>query len=174
MLAKVVHQRIIDVSSRRVLLVLPVISYDMRWNILSSVIQFVNYMDQKDIKYNNRVPFGGNGREVVEVSFSGKNMNSVRTVFYFDADAEAVAIRVYDIVKVPEEKVDMIYPAISSLNKHFRFAKFVLDTDDNTIQAELDAAFRSRDVGEICYELLIRMVDICNKAYPDLMKALWA
>lgn len=131
MLAKVVHQRIIDVSSRRALLVLPVISYDMRWNILSSVIQFVNYMDQKDIKYNNCVPFGDNGREVVEVSFSGKNMNSVRTVFYFDADAEAVAIRVYDIVKVPEEKVDMIYPAINSLNKYFRFAKFVLDTDDN-------------------------------------------
>lgn len=172
MLAKVVHQRIIDVSSRRALLVLPVISYDMRWNILYSVIQFVNYMDQKDIKYNNRGPFGDNGREVVEVSFSGKNMNSVRTVFYFDADAEAVAIRVYDIVKVPEEKVDMIYPAINSLNKHFRFAKFVLDTDDNTIQAEWDAAFRSRDVGEICYELLIRMVDICDTAYPDLMKAL--
>ena len=128
-------------------------------------------MDQKDIKYNKRGPFGDNGREVVEVSFSGKN---VRTVFYFDADAEAVAIRVYDIVKVPEEKADMIYPAINSLNKHFRFAKFVLDTDDNTIQAELDAAFRSHDVGEICYELLIHMVDICDTAYPDPMKALWA
>ena len=65
--------------------------------MLSSVIQFVNYMDKKDIKYNNRGPLGDKGREVVEVSFSGKNMNSVRTVFYFDADAEGVAIRVYDI-----------------------------------------------------------------------------
>ena len=80
----------------------------------------------------------------------------------------------YDIVKVPEEKVDVMYPAINSLNRHFRFAKFVLDTDDNTIQVEMDTAFRSRDVGEICYELLIRMVDICDTAYPDLMKALWA
>ena len=142
--------------------------------MLSSVIQFVNYMDKKDIKYNNRGPLGDIGREVVEVSFSGKNMNSVRTVFYFDADAEGVAIRVYDIVKVPEEKVDVMYPAINSLNRHFRFAKFVLDTDDNTIQAEMDTAFRSRDVGEICYELLICMVDICDTAYPDLMKALWA
>ena len=94
--------------------------------MLSSVIQFVNYMDKKDIKYNNRGPLGDKGREVVEVSFSGKNMNSVRTVFYFDADAEGVAIRVYDIVKVPEEKVDVMYPAINSLNRHFRFAKFVL------------------------------------------------
>ena len=45
MLAKEVHQRIIDVCSRRALHVLPVISYDMRWNMLSSVILFVNYMD---------------------------------------------------------------------------------------------------------------------------------
>lgn len=142
--------------------------------MLSSVIQFVNYMDKKDIKYNNRGPLGDKGREVVEVSFSAKNMNSVRTVFYFDADAESVAIRVYDIVKVPEEKVDVMYPAINSLNRRFRFAKFVLDTDDNTIQAEMDTAFRSRDVGEICYELMIHMVDICDTAYPDLMKALWA
>lgn len=142
--------------------------------MLSSVIQFVNYMDQKGIKYNKRGPFGDNGREVVEVSFSGKNMNTIKTRFIFEEDGESVAIRVYDIVNVPEEKVDMIYPAINSLNKHFRFAKFVLDTDDNTIPAELDAAFRSNDVGEICNELLIRMVDICDTAYPDLMKALWA
>ena len=59
-----------------------------------------------------------------------------------------------------------MYPAINSLNRHFRFAKFVLDTDDNTIQVEMDTAFRSRDVGEICYELLIRMVDICDTG-PD-------
>ena len=131
-------------------------------------------MDQKDIKYNNRGPVGDKGREVVDVSFGGENMNTIKTRFIFEEDGESVAIRVFDIVKVPEEKVDMIYPAINSLNKHFRFAKFVLDTDDNTIQAEMDAAFRSNDVGEICNELLIRMVDICDKAYPDLMKALWA
>lgn len=38
----------------------------------------------------------------------------------------------------------------------------------------MDAVFRSHDVGEICLELMARCVDICDKAYPDLMKALWA
>ena len=137
---------------------------DLRW--IADCDRIVGHVLRHDGGDDDRGPFGDKGREVVEVSFSGKNMNSVRTVFYFDADAEGVVIRVYDIAKVPEEKVDMMYPAANSLDRHFRFAKFVLDTDDNTIQAELDAAFRSRDVGEICYELLIRMVDICDTAYP--------
>lgn len=38
----------------------------------------------------------------------------------------------------------------------------------------MDAAFRTHDVGEICLELMARCVDICDKAYPDFMKALWA
>ena len=142
--------------------------------MLFPVSQFIDYMDQKGLKYDNRGPVGDKGREVVDVSFSGENMNTIKTRFIFEEDGESVAIRVFDMVKVPAEKVDVMYPAINSLNRHFRFAKFVLDTDDNTIQAEMDTAFRSRDVGEICYELLIRMVDICDTAYPDLMKALWA
>lgn len=142
--------------------------------MLFPVSQFIDYMDQKGLKYDNRGPVGDKGREVVDVSFSGENMNTIKTRFIFEEDGESVAIRVFDMVKVPAEKVDVMYPAINAVNKRFRFAKFVLDTDDNTIQAELDAAFRSRDVGEICYELLIRMVDICDTAYPDLMKALWA
>ena len=85
-----------------------------------------------------------------------------------------VAIRVFDLVKVPEAKLDVLLKAINAVNRRFRFAKFVLDTDDNSVQAELDAVFRSHDVGEICLELMARCVDICDKAYPDLMKALWA
>ena len=64
--------------------------------------------------------------------------------------------------------------AVNAVNYRFRFAKFCIDTSDNTIQAELDTPFRAYDVGEICMELTARTVDICDKAYPDLMKAIWA
>ena len=77
-------------------------------------------------------------------------------------------------MKIPESKVAAIYPVVNAINNKFRFAKFCIDTDDNTVQAEMDAAFRSHDVGEICRELLLRCVSICDDAYPDLMKALWA
>lgn len=142
--------------------------------MLFSVSQFVNYLDHKGLKYNNRGPFGDEGREVVDVSFRGENMDTIQTRFFFDPDNESVAIRVFDIVKVPAEKVDAMYSAINKVNKRFRFAKFVLDTNDNTIQAEMDGVFRANDVGEICHELLVRMIDICDKAYPDLMRGLWS
>lgn len=141
--------------------------------MLFSVSQFVNYMDHKGLKYNYRGPVGDEGREVVDVSFRGENMNTIQTRFFFDPDSESAAIRVFDIVKVPAEKVDAMYPVINRINRRFRFVKFVLDTNDNTIQAEMDGVFRANDVGEICYELLFRMIDICDKTYPDLMRELW-
>lgn len=142
--------------------------------MLSSVRQFVDYLDQKGLKYTNSGRIEGKETEVVDVRFSGENMNTIEARFFFDGDAESVAIRVFDIVKVPAEKVDVMYSVLNAINKRFRFAKFVLDTNDNTVQAEMDAAFRANDVGEICYELLIRMIDICESAYPELMRGLWA
>ena len=50
----------------------------------------------------------------------------------------------------------------------------MLDTKDNNGQAEIEAPVRTHDVGEICLELMGRCVDICDKAYPDFMTALWA
>ena len=111
----------------------------------SSTQQFVRAMDAKDIKHSDPEAAAG-GRETVTVIYSGENI----------------------------PKLDVLLKAINAVNRRFRFAKFVLDTDDNSVQAELDAVFRSHDVGEICLELMARCVDICDKAYPDLMKALWA
>ena len=130
-------------------------------------------MDAKDIKHSDPEAAAG-GRETVTVIYSGENIPSIRMIFFFSKDCEDVAIRVFDIVKLPENRVDGFFKVVNEANRRFRFAKFVLDTNDNTVQAEMDAAFRTHDVGEICLELMSRCVDICDKAYPDFMKALWA
>lgn len=139
----------------------------------SSTQQFVRAMDAKDIKHSDPEAAAG-GRETVTVIYSGENIPSIRMIFFFSKDCEDVAIRVFDIVKLPENRVDGFFKVVNEANRRFRFAKFVLDTNDNTVQAEMDAAFRTHDVGEICLELMSRCVDICDKAYPDFMKALWA
>lgn len=140
----------------------------------SSTQQFVRAMDAKDIKHSDPEAAAGGLRETVTVIYSGENIPSIRMIFFFSKDCEDVAIRVFDIVKLPENRVDGFFKVVNEANRRFRFAKFVLDTNDNTVQAEMDAAFRTHDVGEICLELMSRCVDICDKAYPDFMKALWA
>ena len=128
--------------------------------MLDSTRQFIQAMDAKDIKHSD-IEVTDSGMEKVTVIYTGDSIPSIRMIFFFSKDCEDVAIRVFDIVKLPENRVD-------------GFFKFVLDTNDNTVQAEMDAAFRTHDVGEICLELMGRCVDICDKAYPDFMKALWA
>lgn len=139
----------------------------------SSTQQFVRAMDAKDIKHSDPETAVGD-REAVTVIYSSENIPSIRMRFFFDQDCRDVAIRVFDLVKVPEAKTDALIKAVNAVNRRFRFAKFVLDTDDNSVQAEMDAVFRSHDVGDICLELMARCVNICDEAYPDLMKALWA
>ncbi len=70
------------------------------------------------------------------------------------------------------ENISML-AAINQQNARFRFVKFVIDTNDHTVQAEADVAFRSHDVGDICLEYVSRCINICDDAYPELMKALW-
>lgn len=139
----------------------------------SSTQQFVRAMDAKDIKHSDPETAVGD-REAVTVIYSSENIPSIRMRFFFDQDCRDVAIRVFDLVKVPEAKTDALIKAVNAVNRRFRFAKFVLDTDDNSVQAEMDAVFRSHDVGDICLELMARCVNICDEAYPGLMKALWA
>ena len=96
----------------------------------SSTQQFVRAMDVKDIKHSDPETAAG-GRETVTVIYSGENIPSIRMRFFFDQDCQDVAIRVFDLVKVPEAKLDVLLKAINAVNRRFRFAKFVLDTDDN-------------------------------------------
>ena len=139
----------------------------------SSTQQFVRAMDAKDIKHSD-IEVTQSGMEKVTVIYTGNSIPSIRMIFFFNKDCEDVAIRVFDIVKLPENRVEGFFKVVNEANRRFRFFKFVLDTNDNTVQAEMDAAFRTHDVGEICLELMGRCVDICDKAYPDFMKALWA
>ncbi len=141
--------------------------------MFDSTRQFVRAMDAKGIKHSDP-EISNTGKEAITVTYTGDSMPSIRMRFFFNRDCEDVAIRVFDIVKVPDSKVDGFFKTVNEANRRFRFFKFVLDTDDNTVQAEMDAAFRTHDVGEICLELMARCVDICDKAYPDFMKALWA
>lgn len=141
--------------------------------MLASTKQFVQALEQKEIRYTDQGTTEG-GKDMIAVTYGGDNMSSIRVQFFFDENGESVALRVFDIVKVSDDKVARILTAVNEQNARFRFVKFVLDVRDNTVQAEIDASFRNHDVGDVCLEALQRMVGICDDAYPELMKAMWA
>ncbi|MDO4836838.1 MAG: YbjN domain-containing protein [Clostridia bacterium] len=136
--------------------------------------QFLAYLDKRNVRYTlMRDADTEPASDVVKVAFSGEQVD-VTVTFFFDHDNEHASLRVFNLVKVPAGKISAMLTAVNQINNEYRFAKFCLDPDDNTIQAEMDCIFRQHDIDEICNEAMVRIVNICNEAYPVFMKSLWS
>lgn len=116
----------------------------------------------------------GENNEVIRVVFNADNRESIEVKLFFDEDNHSVAVRSFDLCKVPENKKPAVYEACSKLNDQFRWVKFYIDESDNTVTAACDAVLTLETAGKICDELIYRTVHIVDDGYPDLMKSLWA
>ncbi|MEA5039362.1 MAG: YbjN domain-containing protein [Clostridiaceae bacterium] len=129
---------------------------------------FLQYMDQKEIKYADA------NENVVRVAYSGDNLKSIPIFVFFDKDGDnLVQFACWEIATFPDDKYAAGLLTCNALNSKFRWVKFYLDAD-KCIRAEMDAYVQLETVGEACSQLVRRMVGIIDEAYPDLMKALWS
>lgn len=141
--------------------------------MLSSTRAFTELLDAKNFSYRDLGPTSS-GRDTLSVGIGGKNMSGVTIRFFFDTDCHGASLRVFDILKFTDEQRPKILETINNLNQEYRFAKFCAQDDDNTVQMEMDLIFRENDVAEICEEAMVRAYQICDDAYPTLMKARWS
>ncbi len=125
--------------------------------------------DEREVKY--RIKEVGD-TSAVEAGFSIKNGPGVIVRFISPDDDNDVAIRALQLLKVTDSKRDSILAAINQLNDQYRYVKFVMDKD-NDVNVEYDLCLCTEDVGEICFEIFARFMQILDEAYPVLMHALW-
>ncbi len=116
----------------------------------------------------------GDDEEVIRISFNADNLERIRLSLFFNEENTNVAVRVFNLCKVEESKKPAIYAACNKLNDDYRWAKFCIDEEDNTVTVATDGVIRMDVAGEIAHELVMRLVNITDEAYPILMKALWA
>lgn len=86
-----------------------------------------------------------------------------------------VAARIYGLVSnIPQEKRLRVMEACNILNRKIRFIKFYLD-EDGDINVEYDFPLHSPDdgIGEMAFEVFIRMMRILDDQYEIFMKALY-
>ena len=125
------------------------------------------FFDAKGIKYA-----ANDERNVIRTGFGANNKENVEVLLIFDGD-ETMGLRSFNYVKFPDAKKPQMYQLCSELNKSFRWVKFYVDEQDNTITLADDAVIQLETVGEEAFELMMRMIGIADNAYPTFMKALW-
>lgn len=86
-----------------------------------------------------------------------------------------IAARIFGLISnTPKEKRARVMEACNVLNHKIRYMKLYLDTDGD-INVEYDFPIHSPDdgIGEMAFEIFVRMVQILNSEYSIFMKALY-
>ena len=111
---------------------------------------------------------------VLRVGFNADNKDTIEVLVIFDDNDRTIALRSFHYVKFPPEKKDLMYRVCSQLNTNFRWVKFYVDEEDNSITMADDAVVQIDGCGEEVRELVLRMVSIGDDAYPKFMQAIYA
>lgn len=130
---------------------------------------FVSLLEAKGL--NSR--FLDDAETVVRVGWKLDN-TKISILFYFDEDNRSVHIEGREFLNVPENKIDVMYKACNTCNNQYRWVKFTVDEEDKELVAKDDAVIQLDSCADEVMELMIRMTQIVDDAYPQFMKALWA
>lgn len=128
------------------------------------------YLDSREIKYQEIDEEGNKLR----VSYNGENVDNISVLIVFSDDNSNCHLDCYNYCKFPVEKIDKMYKICSQMNSKYRWAKFYVDEEDNTITIEADAYIQLDSCGEEILNVVVKIVSIADLVYPEFMKAIWA
>lgn len=116
------------------------------------------------------------GSEQLHAGFSVNCGPNVIMRFISRDNDNDVAARIFGLItNTPKDKRTRVMEACNVLNHKIRYMKFNLDTDGD-INVEYDFPLHSPDdgIGEMAFEVFIRMMQILDSEYCIFMKALYS
>lgn len=114
--------------------------------------------------------------EIVSASFPIDCGPEVTVMFISQDNDNDVAIRIHGLIfKTPEDRRCRIVETCNYLNHKIRYTKFCVDNEGN-INVEYDLPVHSPDegLGEMAFEIFIRMMQILDSEYNIFMQALYS
>ena len=130
---------------------------------------FLNEMDQENINYNWR-GVDNNNLEKVEVSFEGDYMEDIETIWFFEQDPDRVRVRIWNIITYADSDYQAVLDVVNNLNYTYLYVNFLADTSDNTVTLKYDMPVEVNSAGELCVDMMYRLIGILDDEYPTLQK----
>jgi len=128
---------------------------------------FMAHMDSVGVRYTDHNDY------IVKVSYKGDNMQSIPIYVCFDKeDKPLVSFKCWDVANFKNKEARALI-ACNEMNTEYRWVKFYLDSDADIV-VEADAIVDDVTAGEECLQMVRRMVNITDEAYPTFARALWA
>jgi len=128
---------------------------------LTTTKHFIDYLEAKSVKYTYKGWDNDNKDERVEVTYTLDNFESVKCVIFFRNNNHTVSLRIWDILTASAGK-NYVLTNLNSLNYDYKYAKFVLDEQDNTVQAEMDMYVDQDHCAECVYDAMHILLEIID------------
>lgn len=125
-----------------------------------------------ELELNYRVTQGKKS-DVIRMGMSTDSGAKVEYVIFPSGKESDVSMRIYGLVKTPENKRAAVLKACNELNSKYRYAKFDVDKDLD-VNVEYDIARNNGALAETVMEIIVRFHKIIDDAYPMLMRTIWA
>lgn len=90
-------------------------------------------------------------------------------IFFISAADNDAAVRVFEFIPIPAGKGHDAIHLCNDMNRRFRFTKFV--AGPSHIGVEMDMPVETQNPGAVCVELLVRLLNIAEEAYPAFQQA---
>lgn len=130
--------------------------------------EFLKVLDREGHKFNY-MGIDEDDDEQVNLTFAGDKLDTIDIKVFFDEDLDSVSMRVWSIIYFDEADLTKVLEQVNTLNNDYKYVKFVVDTDDMSVDAEIDAPLRDdKNAGEIAYDALYYIVKIVDEGYPEL------
>ncbi len=126
---------------------------------------------QKDLKYKEFRELEDGGTLMV-AGFNGQ-MATYDLLMVFDKEDHTVMIRVGRLAKIPIDRQFEVLSALNELNREYRFVSFYSDAED-FVTVQTDRVIAANETADPVMEMIVRVVQILDGAYPRIMKAIWS
>ena len=127
------------------------------------------FFDSKGLKYLAREE-----DDTMLLLYNMKDNKRLDILINFDEGDSSAGLTTYGYLKFPEDKKAKMYELCSKMNGEYRWVKFFVDEETCEIKVRDDAVIQLDSCGEEIYELVGRLIQISEHAYPDFMKAIWS
>lgn len=106
---------------------------------------------------------------ILIAGMTGKHTNFNVSFISKDNDND-VSLRVLDLVHIDPMLMTPLLHAMNKLNSKYRYAKFVVDEEEQSVSILFDFPLNAQNTGPIALELLARVSRIVDDAYPVLIQ----
>lgn len=129
---------------------------------------FADYLEKEGYKFTYEGTRGTDEKQedLFSLVFTCDNAGELEIYVWFDYDSKGATFFIWDYATVNAGQMTEFLTVCNQANRDFRYVTFYIE-EDNTVTISADAIFRDNDIGEICEEMMLRVLHIADDCYMD-------